>query len=72
MTVCLCSICEQAGDEVAICRDCRRQHSEIRGALENLVSEVRGVQGPRVALGMRLSVALNVAERALRIRPVDR
>lgn len=66
---CGCSVTQNTP---RICSDCDRQFKELRGALDNLVKEVRGISGPRLALGMRLSVALNVAERALRIRAVDK
>lgn len=42
---------------------------EIRGALENLVAEMRAACGVRNNLGLKVNVALNVAERALRTHP---
>lgn len=41
----------------------------LRGALENLVLEVRMAAGVRNTLGLKVNVALNVAERALRRFP---
>lgn len=41
----------------------------VRGALDNLVLEIRAALGPRNNLGLKVNVALNVAERALRTHP---
>lgn len=42
---------------------------ELRGALANLAHEVRTAAGIKNTLGLRVNVALNVAERALRRYP---
>lgn len=45
------------------------QFRTVRGALENLVVEIRAAAGVRNSLGLKVNVALNVAERALRRYP---
>lgn len=66
-----CAFChseEEDDDEAhrSVCPACARSHLEVRGALANLIAELRAAQGARFPLGLRLSVAINVGERALR------
>lgn len=68
---CQCFSCENSETNY-ICDGCKKSHSKIKGALENLVKELRNAQIQRTVLGMRLSVGINVAERALKISVVDR
>lgn len=55
-----------------VCNDCKKMQHKVKVALENLVKELRAAQSQRFVLGMKLSVGLNMAERALKISVVDR
>lgn len=66
-----CFSCEDSNTN-HLCDSCKRSYDKIKGALENLVKELRNAQSQRFVLGMKLSVGLNVAERALKISVVDR
>jgi hypothetical protein len=60
-----CFFCNEDEDLPIVCERCKRKSIFVRRALRNLVSEVRKSSSLRATLGMKLSVALNVAEKSL-------
>ena len=69
-TQCDCDI-DSASDGAPVCFSCHEQNVQIKMALEDLVRKLRAKSNSRVVIGLELSVALNVAERALRVRAID-
>lgn len=60
-----CFFCNEDEELTEVCSRCVKKATFTRKALRNLVFEVRKSNSLRAALGMKLSVALNVAEKAL-------